>query len=162
MPKNTKRIPNIPLTVQGNTIEIKDTVKYLGILFDKKLTWEKHIRYITQKATNCSRALFPLLNRKSVLNIKNKIMLYRMCIRPILTYGCQAWFKRTAKTHVKKLQIVQNKNLKIIHNLNRRYSTKRMHDIYGHKQISTLMTDLTLAFSSRCQQSNYDIIRNLS
>lgn len=56
----------------------------------KKLTFKDHINSVIEKAVRCGKSLFPLLNKKSVLNVKNKIMLYRMCIRPIMTYGCQA------------------------------------------------------------------------
>ena len=49
---------------------------------------------------------FNLLNWKPSLNVKNKILLYRMCIRPIMTYGCHIWVTKCAKTHLKKLQII--------------------------------------------------------
>lgn len=142
-------------------IEIKNSVKYLGMIFDKKLNFKDHIDHITVKAIKCGRALYPLLNRKSALNLKNKIMLYKMCIRPIMTYSCQAWFPKIAKSHIKKLQIIQNKNLKIIHNLNWRFPTDRLHNTYGHKTVRALMADLTTAFENQCQQSTNDLIRNL-
>ena len=78
-----------------------------------------------------------------------------------MTYSCQAWFPKIAKSHIKKLQIIQNKNLKIIHNLNWKFSTDRLNKTYGHKTISALMTDLTITFENRWQQSTYDLIRNL-
>ena len=54
-----------------------------------------------------------MLNRKSELNVKNKLLLYKAVIRPIFTYGCPA-YREIAATHVKKLQILQNKSLKLI------------------------------------------------
>jgi hypothetical protein len=38
-----------PLTLNGTTIEYTDTVKNLGIFFDKHLAWDKHISSICQK-----------------------------------------------------------------------------------------------------------------
>lgn len=159
--KSPKRIPNIPLQIQGNSIEIKKSIKYLGVILDSKLTFKEHVLNACEKATRCGRALFPLLNRKSKLNLKNKLMLYRMCIRPIMTYACQAWYRKTAACHIKKLQIIQNKNLKIIHNLGWRHSTHHLHSHYGHNTINMVMRLLTLSFDERCRRSNYDIIRNL-
>jgi hypothetical protein len=38
-----------PLTLIGTTIEYTDTVKNLGVFFDKHLAWDKHISSICQK-----------------------------------------------------------------------------------------------------------------
>lgn len=159
--KSPKRVPTRTLTVEGNPIHIKDEIKYLGVTLDKKLTFRQHIDSVRAKAIRCGRALYPMLNKRSRLNLNNKILLYTMCIRPILTYGCQAWFEKAAKTHTKKLQIIQNKNLKIIHNLPLRYSTDQLHTKYGHRLLTTTLRDLTLSFNDRCRNSNYVIIRNL-
>ena len=69
-----KRVPSIPLSVEGFEIPLLDTIKYLGILLDTKLTFRNHILKACEKAIKCGRAHFPLLNRKSTLNCKNKIL----------------------------------------------------------------------------------------
>ena len=56
----------------------------------------------------------------------------------------------TAKTHLKKLQIIQNKNLKIIYNLHRRYPT-----------VLTVTSKITQRFEDRKRNSSLDIIRDL-
>jgi hypothetical protein len=60
--------------------------------------------------------MYPLINRKSSLKTKNKILLYKVGIRPILTYGAPV-FSTAAKTHLKKIQTTQNKILKMILNV---------------------------------------------
>lgn len=159
--KSPKRIPNRSLMVNGDRILFSKTIKYLGINLDEKLTFKPHLEEASNKAIRCGRALFPLLNRKSKLNSKNKLLLYKMCIRPILTYGCQVWLK-CAKTHKKRLQIIQNKNLKIIYNLPRRFSTVELHRKYKQKTIEIFIKDLTLSFNDRCRRSTYDHLRNLA
>ena len=89
--KFPKRIPSLPLKVCDTTIEIRDSIKYLGAHLNKKLTLKNHVDHVVEKAIKCGRALFPLLNRKSILKRQNKLLLYRMCLRPIMTYGC-LWF----------------------------------------------------------------------
>lgn len=84
-----------------------------------------------------------------------------MCIRPIMTYGCQMWYQKTAKTHLKKLQIIQNKNLKIIFNLPRRYPTVLLHRNYNQNTINTHCEDLSCKFEERCRSSNFELLRNL-
>ena len=113
------------------------------------------------KATKCIRALYPLLNKKSHLNPKNKIILYKTVIRPILLYGCNVWGK-AAKTHIKKIQVVQNKALKIIHKLPRLYRTRDLHIRYSHQTIKDVIDTQNLAFTNRCRNSEYDLIKHLS
>ena len=101
--KSSQRMPSITLSVKGVEIPLSDTIKYLEIVFDKKLTFRHNILKTCEKAIKCGRAPFPLLNRKSTLNSKNKILLYKMYIRPITTYVCQIWSTRRVKSYLKKL-----------------------------------------------------------
>lgn len=78
-----------------------------------------------------------------------------------MTYGCQVWYMKAAKTYRKKLQIIQNKNLKIIFNLPRRYSTFRLHRNYNEDTLSMVISKLTKSFEDRNRCSNYDLIRNI-
>lgn len=159
--KSPKRKPSIPLHFRNTDIPFKSSIKYLGVILDKNLTYKDHILNTCEKATRCGRALFPLLNRKSKLNGKNKLLIYKSCIRPILTYGCQVWSGRCAKTNVRKLQIIQNKNLKIILNLNRRFSTILLHSRFKMDMLNTVICKLTQRFEDRNRSSNYVVLRNL-
>ena len=107
--------PSLKLFLQGTEIVFFFFFKYHGITVDEKLTYKQHLENVCLRAVRCGRTLYPLLNRKSKLSIKNKLLLYNLCIRPILTYGCVVW-NDCAKTHMKRVQIIQNKNLKIIFN----------------------------------------------
>ena len=46
------------------------------------------------------------------------------------------YLKELRKFSQKRLQIIRNKNLKIIYNLPRRFSTKELHRISGQKTIN--------------------------
>lgn len=91
--KSPKRNPTQLLTIDGSVIPLKNSVRYLGITLDKKLNFKEHITDIADKALKCGRALYPLTNKRSLLSNNNKIRLYNMCIRPIMSYGCQIWYK---------------------------------------------------------------------
>ncbi len=56
--------------------------------------------------------LFPLLSRQSSLTLGNKVLLYKTCIRPVLTYAVPAW-GFSSKTSWKRLQQVQSKILRM-------------------------------------------------
>ena len=158
--KSPKRIPTVPLMFNGHRIELSHTIKYLGLSLDKKLTFKQHLLNAAEKALKCSRSLCCILNRKSHLNTKNKLILYKTCIRPILTYGSPIWIS-CAKTHKSKIQRVQNKILKMIHNLDRMYPTSALHQNFKHQTIEEFIQKTTDTFIRRCQQSTYEHLRTL-
>ena len=85
--KLPKRKPLTTFNIRETLIPMNQNVKYLGIFFDKYLTLKHHILQTHEKALKCDRALYSLLKRKSQWNSKNKLSLYKSCIRPIMTYG---------------------------------------------------------------------------
>lgn len=91
--KNRKRQPNQRQQLQwkGNPLQWSNQAKYLGITYDAKLSWKKHIQKVRGKAIGQARLLYPLLNRSSKLNLQTKMLIYKIYIRPILTYAAPAW-----------------------------------------------------------------------
>lgn len=156
--KSYKRRPNRQLQFQNNTIEVKDEVKYLGVIIDKKLNFGKHIEYSRKKANNALRSLRALLNRRSVLCHKNKNLIFKCVLRPILTYASPVWYN-AAKCHLKKLQIIQNKCLKIINNKHWRYPTSRLHNESNYELFTEFIDRQNLNFFNRAHNSSYEIIR---
>ena len=57
--------------------------------------------------------LGPLLNRKSDLSVRNGVLIYKQLIRPMMDYACPAW-RSTARTHVRRLQVLQFKCLRLV------------------------------------------------
>lgn len=90
-------------------------IKYLGVYLDRKLKWKIHITKKLNLAQGRLLKLYPLINKKSPLSIKNGLLLYKSLLRPLLLYASQVW--GTASTSaITKLQIFQNKVLrKILH-----------------------------------------------
>lgn len=159
--KSRKRIPSIPLRHENNTIPFDNSVKYLGVYLDKKLTFKKHIENATDKALKCFRALYPLISKRSKLNVGNKLTIYKTIIRSIMLYGCCIWGK-AANSHIKKLQVLQNRILKTIFNLPRLYRTRELHFRYVQQTIKDVIEIQNVAFTNKCRSSVYDLIRSLS
>lgn len=106
----------IPLKMDGKEIPLSRSVKYLGISFDQRLTFVGHAKKNIQNAFAAMRSLFPLLVKPS-LSLKNKRLLYITIIRPILLYGAPMLLN-LSKVQLNKLQILQNKCLRLILNKN--------------------------------------------
>jgi hypothetical protein len=56
---------------------------------DKRLTLGKHIEIVLLKANNRNKVLYPLVSRKSKLNVRNKLLLYKVVVRTYIIYATQ-------------------------------------------------------------------------
>jgi len=101
--------------INGKPIPNSDTAKYLGLTFDKRLTWAKHIHTTKLKLNQRLYSLRPILGKFSKLSLKTKIHIYNLLLKPIWLYGIQLW--GTAKiSNTKKIQVFQSKILRLITN----------------------------------------------
>nr|AAQ09230.1 reverse transcriptase-like [Antheraea mylitta] len=55
--------------------------------------------------------LHPLLCHKSKMSLRHKLILYKTCIRPVITYSCPV-FAHMSKDNFHKLQVFQNRVLR--------------------------------------------------
>lgn len=159
--KSPKRKPKSSIIVNNSAINFSNEVTYLGITLDSKLTFASHINKTCIKASNCLKSLYPVLNRKSRLSLKNKNLLFKSIIRPILTYGAPIW-RHSAWSHRKKLQIIQNKCLKIIEDLPWRFPTVHLHNLTKYQFLDDHIESLSTKFFDGCAHSSFQIIRNIN
>ena len=87
-------------------------VKYLGTTLDDKLTWQYHIQIVAKKLCIAVGILSKLRHYvpKDVL-----IKVYYGIAYPYLLYSVTNW-GNAAKTHLQKIQVLQNCLIKIISN----------------------------------------------
>lgn len=107
-----RKAPDRNITIFDREVPWRDQAKYLGITIDQKMTWKNHISTCTNKTKMALSRLYCLLCRSSKLSSENKIRIYKTIIRPMMTYGCAAW-GYAAPTHINKLQVIQNKVLRM-------------------------------------------------
>lgn len=125
--RSQKFLPDRPLKFNYQNIPWSNDIKYLGVHLDKTLTYALHVNKTIEKTNKLIKALYPLIKRHSPLNTSNKLLIFKMVFQPILTYASPVW-GNCAKTHKKKLQIQQNKILKMAMDLPWYSSTKLLHD----------------------------------
>lgn len=91
----------------------KDSVRWLGVWFDRRLSWKDHISTKVAEGYQRLWKLYPIFNKKSSLGMKSALLVYKSIILPVVTYGSPVWLP-AARTHWKKVEVFQNKILRII------------------------------------------------
>lgn len=132
------------IKVNNTNINWSNTIRYLGLDFDKKMTWEINLNNRIKKANTQFRILYPLFAKNSKINLMTKVNLYKIMVRPILTFGAPTWCTMTRTRH-KKLQVAQNKILRTIVNAPR-YTPLRL--IHRELNIETIQEFLTKIITS--------------
>lgn len=155
-----KWYPSDKVSVLNSEISWNDHIKTLGVTLDKSLTFQKHIDLTVDKSLRHFAALYPLLNRKSKLNVDNKTTIYKAIIRSTLLYACPVWGE-CAKSHISKLQTIQNKCLKVIFDLPSRYPTYDLHKIANIPTIQVQIAKISEKFRSKLLSSDNQLIRQL-
>lgn len=101
------------VTIYNQPIPIKTEVKYLGLHLDQRLTWKAHIKAKRQQLNLKTRSMHWLIGRKSQLTIKSKLLLYKVILTPIWSYGIELW-GCSKPSNTKILQSFQSKTLRIL------------------------------------------------
>lgn len=109
---HSRRKPQTPITLYDKPIPWRQHAKYLGVTLDTRLTFRKHIDTVRNRAAFILGRLYPMLGKHSKLSLRNKVTLYKLCIRPIMTYASVV-FAQTRPSHLDKLQKLQNRFTRI-------------------------------------------------
>jgi len=102
--------------IQINNIQIpwSKSVKYLEVTIDHKLSFSAHVSNIVKKATQVRGLLYSILNKKSPIPTRTKLILFKMYIIPILTYAGEALAAFISTFSWRKLEAVQTIGIKMI------------------------------------------------
>jgi hypothetical protein len=111
--------------LNGRDIPFVKSVKYLGVIFDKRTTWKLHIETTEAKAFITFIGVYSIF-KSGRLSPNIKLTLHKAVIRSVMTYACAAREFAT-ETHLLKLQSLQYKILRTIGNFPRSASVRDMH-----------------------------------
>ena len=110
---NSKRKqPDPVLRLSGHPIEVVTQTKFLGLIWDSKLTFRPHIDYLKRKCVKSMNILKVLAHTDWGADQPTLLHLYRALIRSKLDYGCFVYGSANY-TYIKELDIIQNKALRI-------------------------------------------------
>jgi hypothetical protein len=102
-----------PVKLNNEHLPQADEVKYLDIHLDRRLTWRKHTTTKRKQLDLKLRNLYWIISRKSQLSLENKLLVYKVILKPVWTYGIQLW-GTASNSNVEILERFQSKVLRII------------------------------------------------
>jgi hypothetical protein len=91
------------------SFNVANTNKYYSSLsVSKRLTWHKHTFTKRKHLGITLIKLYWLLRRRSKLSLSNKLLIYKVAIKPIWTYGIQLW-GAASTSNIETLERFQSK-----------------------------------------------------
>ena len=91
-----KRMPTIPDLYFGSTqLAVERELCILGVTFDSKLLWSRHISDISKKAGQRLGALRKIANK---LDTAGRATVYKAQIRSIMEYACLSWMSASQQS----------------------------------------------------------------
>ena len=131
-----------------------------GVTLGKRLTWSPHIDQVSWKTAQRMGLLGPLLNRRSDLSVRNGVLLYKQLIRPLMDYACPAW-SSAARSHVRRLQVLQSKCLRLATGVPWYVSNRQIHEDLGVPLLADHIRALTESFDSKLADVGNPLERQL-
>ena len=101
------------LTINNTIIPTVKNPKILGLTFDPKLNFGKHVRITKEKADNANKIVKALSGTSWGKQKETLIATYKATVQPILEYGSTVWSPIIKDTNRNKLQTTQNTALRI-------------------------------------------------
>ena len=103
-------VTDFDVLLNGITVPLSNSVKYLGVTLDSELTFESHIKILE---TNLSKAVGIICKLKFVLIKDALIKLYYALFHPHLLYGLVIWGS-TYPSYLMKTSTLRNKIVKLV------------------------------------------------
>lgn len=83
----------------------KKSLRWLGVHFDRKLTFTNHVLHWTDKASRVINHLRGLCNTARGMPVPSVRRAVLTCVIPVLTYGFEAWYPGQTRTNWKGVEV---------------------------------------------------------
>jgi hypothetical protein len=100
------RGPDDVLQLKGRHIPLSNNVTYLGVIFNRRMTWRYQNEITVAKALSIYVSSY-FLSGSGRLNTNIKLTIYKALIRSVMTHVAPLW-DYAVNTHLLKLQLLQN------------------------------------------------------
>ena len=139
-----KNINNIPNSIDflNQKINRVSSIKFLGVTLDESLSFHQHINEVCNKLKSLFHVFYSIRGFLSKDNIKT---IYYALIYSRIKYGIVVYGQANA-TKMIKIQILQNKLLKVLAGKKYRYPTDKLHDEFDLLKVTDITNQEVLTF----------------
>ena len=111
--RNRKFRPDdVQLNIGGSVTKVQKTVRFLGVVFDRALTWSAHVDYIVAQCSKRLNLLKAIAGKRWGASRDVQLIVYKALIRSVIDYGCTAYDTACDSTKT-QLEVIQSKALRI-------------------------------------------------
>jgi hypothetical protein len=119
--QNRNPIIDRTLHVDGENIKRVSETKFLGIMIDEHLNWNKQTQYLLLKLAS---GIYSLNMTKNMLPPSEKRQIYFTNVLSYLTYAMSVWGPMLSATNMRKLAVQQKKAIRSIFGVSNRITVK--------------------------------------
>ena len=105
-----RNISSISVKINGVDLEQCESYKYLGVFFDKDLSWKQHIEHVCGKISKSVSSLALLRHRTNISVLRE---VFYALIHSYLRYGIIVW-GNASETSLHPLKVLVNKAIRIM------------------------------------------------
>jgi len=142
----------------NNNISWQYNLSIIYILSDRRLTWAPYVKSKIVALNNRFRLLRPLLTAKKI-KLPNKLLIYKLLLRPIWIYGIQLWGAAKV-SNTNRIQRFQSKILRTVSKAPIYISNKSLHSDLKISTVTELAKLHYKRFNSRLTQHPNPLLLN--
>lgn len=142
---------NVNVVINREQIEQVKQIKYLGVVLDEQLNFIEHVNYICKKI---SKKLGVLRKVRKNISISTAVNVYNVLIKSHFDY-CSSLLYMCSQSHKDRLQLLQNKAMRIILKCSRYTSIEYMLNALRWLNVNQRLFMLCMIFVFKIKNNMY-------
>ena len=114
-----KNVRDLDVHIESCKLNRVTHLKYLGVIIDESLTWNKQIEKLSKDIVS---RIYLLKRIRPYITQQAALVYYKSIIQGKFDY-CDVVWENCGKTYIERLQKLQNRALRTVLNVNWRYPT---------------------------------------
>ena len=145
--------PDPTLKIGDDVIQSVESVKFLGVHFDRRLTFKPHLQYTKTRCLKALTLLKVTAARGLGADRDAKLMLYRALVRSKLDYGSIV-YSSARPSYLKTLDTIQNQGLRIALNAYRTSPAASLRVEANERPIDLRHLQLAMMYFTKCHAND--------
>lgn len=142
---STRLTPPPSLYLSGSPLPYSDDVRFLGLIWDKKLTWNPHVTSLKAKCSRALNLMRTISGQKWGADQTCLIRVYKLYLRSKLDYGAIVYGSATDR-HLNPLDIIVREALRISTGAFRSTPVDSLHSLSGEGTLQERRDYLALRY----------------